>query len=340
MLLAGKVGANEGELSDPAVPVRRVPLVRNVRPMADMQAERAIRSIVRDARPALIHTHMAKAGAIGRLVGMVGKARPLLVHTFHGHVLSNYFSPAVEHSFIKAERWLARRTDVLIAVSDEVRDELLQLGIGNLHQYRVIPLGLELSSLMSNQPRGALRERFHLNDDIALVGCIGRLVPIKDLPALLVAIKKVTDCHLVVIGDGEERARLERLSADLGLSNRVHFTGWVADVSSALADIDVVALSSRNEGTPVALIEAAAAARPVVATDVGGVRSVVLDGRSGYVVPPDDPEAMAEALQRLLGDDEMRRAMGEVGRYEVAPRFSAERLVNDVKMLYHELLGT
>jgi len=282
---------------------------------------------------------MAKAGAIGRFIGNTNMPRPLLVHTFHGHVLNSYFGAAAERSFIEVERWLARRTDLLIAVSDAVRDELLQLRVGSPDQYRVIPLGLDLDGLMRGQQPGKLRGMFHLGPDTALVGYIGRLVPIKDLPTLFAAIKQLKDCHLAVIGDGEERMRLERLSSELGISHRVHFTGWLSDMGSALADIDVVALASRNEGTPVALIEAAAAGRPVVATDVGGVRSVVLDGRSGYLVPRDDPGAIANSLERLLADADLRRSMGEVGRYEVAPQFSAERLVNDIRSLYHELLG-
>ena len=173
-----------------------------------------------------------------------------------------------------------------------------------------------------------------------LVGVLGRLVPIKDLPTLLAAVAAVPGCHLAVIGDGESRGDLERRAHAIGLTGRVHFTGWWTDMPAALSDVDVVALTSRNEGVPVALIEAAAAGRPIVASRVGGVPAVVRDGVTGYVTDPGDAGQIASALRRLLDDVDLRRRFGEEGRRHAAHNFADDRLLADMSALYGELLGT
>ncbi|HET6794528.1 MAG TPA: glycosyltransferase [Acidimicrobiales bacterium] len=338
-LVAGTPDDVEGELVDPAVAVTRVRLVRQVSPAADAAALAQVAGVVRRRRPVIVHTHMAKAGTVGRLAARAVRPRPLTVHTFHGHVLDGYFRPAVARVFVATERALARLSDLLIAVSDEVRDALLELGIGEPHQYRVVPLGLQLSEhLAVAGPSGVLRPKLGLPASAPVVGVVGRLAPVKNVDLLLEAVARVGDCQLVVMGDGPERARLEQLAAGLGLSGRVHFTGWWHDIPAAMADMDVVALSSVNEGTPVSLIEAAACARPVVATAVGGVPSVVADGRSGVLVPSGDVEALARGIESLLGDAGRAAAMGEWARRNVAPRYSATRLLSDMTAVYDELV--
>jgi glycosyltransferase involved in cell wall biosynthesis len=340
LLAVGTPSPVEGEMSDPAVRIARVPLVRPIRPAADAHALAVLRGLLRGATPRLVHTHMAKAGLVGRVAALTLHDRPRTVHTFHGHVLTGYFSRPAERAFLELERRLARRTDALVAVSTEVRDALLDLGVGRSAQFHVIPIGLDLApNLAVNGHHGALRARLGLAVDTPLVGVVGRLVPIKDHGTLLDAIERLPGVHLAVIGDGERRGALEAGSRHAGTADRVHFTGWCNDVPAALANLDVVALSSRNEGTPVALVEALAAARPVVATDVGGVRSVVRDGVSGWLVPPGDVARLADALSRLLADPAERRRMGAAGRADVAHRFGEERLVGDIRMLYRDLLG-
>jgi glycosyltransferase involved in cell wall biosynthesis len=283
---------------------------------------------------------MAKAGTVGRLAARTVGHRPLTIHTFHGHVLDGYFHPAVGRAFAAAERVLARHTDALVAVSDEIRDQLLDLGIGRPGQFHVIPLGLDLEPFLAvAAPSGALRSRLGIEPGTPLVGAVGRLVPIKDHATLFEAMTLVPSAHLAVVGDGELRSQLEALVDRHGLSGRVHFTGWVTDVAAAMGDLDVVVLTSRNEGTPVALIEASAAARPVVATDVGGVRSVVADGRTGVVVAPGDPQAVAGAIAGLLADPAARERLGGAGRESVRRRFGQERLLEDVTRLYDEMLS-
>jgi glycosyltransferase involved in cell wall biosynthesis len=338
-LAAGTPPPEEGELTDPLVTVQRVPFVRPLHPAQDARAARAVRRLLMEARPAILHTHMAKAGSIGRLVARASSTRPRTVHTFHGHVLEGYFGPVVQRTFIEIERRLARSTDVLVAVSDEIRDALLDLGIGRPGQIHVVPLGLELTDFAGTAaPSGRLRTHLGLGPDTPLVGVVGRLVPIKDVHLAIDAVRDLPGTHLAVIGDGELRGELEDRVAAAGLDDRVHFTGWWPDIPGAMSDLDVVLLTSRNEGTPVALIEASAAARPVVATRVGGVPLVVVDGVTGFVVAPASTSGVVEALGALMADADKRARFGQAGRAHVLGRFGHDRLLADVRELYGELL--
>lgn len=335
LLLAGTPTESEGELASPGVDVVRVPLVRELAPATDARALAAVRRRLDAFAPDIVHSHMAKAGTIARLASLTLRPRPRTVHTFHGHVLEGYFGRAKQRAFLETERLLARRTDVLVAISEEVRDELLDLRIGRPSQYRLIRLGLDLSSHRAGV-EGRLRATLGLGPDVPLIGTVGRLVPIKDHAMLLDAMQSLPGVHLAVLGDGELRADLERRTGALGLSDRVHFTGWWADVAAAMVDLDVVVLTSRNEGTPVALIEAAASGRPSVATDVGGVRTVVHHDRNGLVVPAGAPEPFAAAVRELLDDPARRARMGEAGR-EISRTFERDRLVEQIRSLYAEL---
>jgi glycosyltransferase involved in cell wall biosynthesis len=282
---------------------------------------------------------MAKAGSIGRTAALSFRTeRPRLVHTYHGHVLDGYFGRATQRTFIEIERRLARRTEVLVAISPEIRDQLLDLRIGRADQYRVISFGLELDPFrLIDGPRGELRAHLGLDPGIPLVGVVGRLVAIKAVDVLINAMTRLPDAHLAVLGDGDQRQHLEALAHQLDIAHRVHFTGWWGDVASAMSDLDVVALSSKNEGTPVALIEALAAARPVVASDVGGVRHVVRDGDSGSLVPAGDSDALARALEKLLRDPALRRRFGIAGRDRAVTEFGSARFVAEMAQLYDEL---
>ncbi|MHB8464783.1 MAG: glycosyltransferase [Acidimicrobiales bacterium] len=237
-LVTGRSDLNEGELCDPAVVPIYVPLRRSVRPWADAAAMISVRRIFSEVRPTIIHTHMAKAGAVGRVAAATLRRRPLRVHTFHGHVLDGYFSAAFQRVIIEAERQLARRTDVLVAVSEQTRDSLLSLGIGTAGQYRVIPVGVDLTAHLASSGRtGALRGPLGIGDDVALVGALGRLAPIKDIPTLVRAVLRLDGAHLALIGDGPSRRELESLVDALGGGSRVHFVGWRTDVVEVLNDL-------------------------------------------------------------------------------------------------------
>jgi glycosyltransferase involved in cell wall biosynthesis len=297
--------------------------------------------LMRRERPDIVHTHTAKAGTLGRLAAFLTGV-PVIVHTFHGHVLQGYFSSARTRLFIAIERALARVTTRLIAVSPSVRRELLDMKIGRPERFDVIRLGLDLDPFLeAERLRGQLRAEIGVGPTVPLVGIVGRLVPIKGHDQFLEAASRIATlpaAHFVIAGDGELRGVLETRAAELGLSKRVHFLGWRADLPRIYADLDVVVLSSLNEGSPVALIEAMAAGRAVVATDVGGVADVVASGVAGILTPPRDPAALAGAVQAVLADDSRRAAMGRAGRASVYPTYSVPRLLQEIDQLYTQAL--
>ena len=316
-------------------------LQRNVHAARDVRAFMALQARLRSSRPDIVHTHLAKAGALGRLAARAS-AVPVTVHTFHGHVLRGYFSPQVTQLFLQVERVLARSTDALIAVSDAIRDDLLALGVGRPEQWHVVPLGLDLRMLWK-APGNRLdcRNRLGLPGGDPLVAFVGRVVRVKDPETFLATAALVLDemphTTFVVAGDGDQRARMQA-QARARFGDRMRFAGWVDDVATLYGAADVVLLTSRHEGTPATLIEAGAAGRPVVSTDVGGVREVVADAVTGHLAPGGDAAALASATLGLLRDPARAAAMGAEGRRR-SHRFSTERLAADLALLYAELLA-
>ena len=315
-------------------------LGREIAPLSDLRALFGLVRLMRAWRPAIVHTHTAKAGLVGRLAARAARV-PTVVHTFHGHVLRGYFSPSKERLFRGVEAFLARTADALVAVSEAVKRDLVELGVAPERKIRVIPLGLELAALAGALPRGVLRREVGIEPEAPLVGIVGRLVPIKDVPAFLAAAQRVRerrpDAHFAVVGDGDERSALEAQSRALGLEAALHFFGWRRDLPAVYGDLDVVVNASRNEGTPVALIEALAAARPVVATAVGGTPDLVGRDERGLLVPPGEPEAMAAAIVNAIEGSEAARRRALAGREHVLAQHSSERLFHDMDALYREL---
>lgn len=350
LLVAGRPGPGEGSFEELA---RRhgarmilLPcLAPEIDPYADLRSLRALGRIIRGFAPDIVHTHTAKAGALGRTAAVMAQIpRPLILHTYHGHVLEEYFRPTVTAGYRAVERSLARVTDRLVGVSQSTVDDLVRLGVSARERFAVVPLGLELGRFLSLDARPDPRARAAVgageDDVIALYA--GRLVPIKKVDVLLRAVACArgtgTPLRLIVLGDGELRPALERLARELGVADDVTFLGYRQDVVPYLAAADIAVLSSANEGTPVALIEAAASARPLVGTSVGGVADVVAEG-TGRLVPSKDPEALASALSELAGDRELRRQLGARAREHVRSRYTSERLLVDVDRLYQEVLA-
>jgi glycosyltransferase involved in cell wall biosynthesis len=242
------------------------------------------------------------------------------------------------------ERTLARLTDRLVTVSPRLRTELLSMGIGRPEQVEVIPLGLDLERF--RQPSSAapaLRASLGLRSGTPLLGIVGRLVPIKDHAALFQALALLSGhdapVHLAVVGDGEERPRLEALAGRLGLGARIHFLGWRTDLETILKELDVVICASKNEGTPVALIEAMAAGVPVLSTDVGGVADLIAHGETGWLVRPGDPSSLAHAIRHLLGDEPLRARLAAAGRTVALERHGVEGLIRRVEALYTAVMA-
>jgi glycosyltransferase involved in cell wall biosynthesis len=347
-LVTGSVSEGEGSMEYAArdsgiEPVYVPALQREVSPFDDSRAVAHLLAVIRNFRPHVLHTHTAKAGAVGRVAAaLAGTARPkVVVHTFHGHVLRGYFGPLKTEAFRRLERTLARESDALVAVSPEVRDDLVGLGVAPASKIVVVRLGLDLERRVFavSGAREALRAELGVAPDGFLVAWLGRMTEIKRVDLLLEAFAQLDPgADLLLAGDGPLRPAMEALAAKLGIGSRVHFAGFRSDVGTVYAAADAVALASANEGTPVSVIEALAAGRPVVSTDVGGVGDVVDEGRNGFLVPTGNAEALANRLRHLANDPRLRAAMGETGRERVVSRYSVPRLVNDVDLLYRELL--
>lgn len=347
-LITGVVGKDEGDFS-PAARARDLePVVISelgpaIHPGRDVVALGKLVRAFRRLRPDLVHTHTAKAGALGRVAARLAGV-PAIVHTFHGHVLEGYFSPGVTRLFLQIERALARITDRIITLSPRLHQALLGMGIGRPEQVQMIPLGLELDPFLRVSPgQAGLRAALAIPPGAPVLGIVGRLVPIKDHPTLFRALALLEGGsrapHLVVVGDGERREPLRRLAHRLGLASRIHFLGWRTDLQAVLGELDVVICCSRNEGTPVALIEAMAAGIPVVSTDVGGVGDLVVQGETGWLVPPDDPPALAQAVQGLLADPALAGRLAAAARPYALSRHDVKGLIHKMEALYTSLMA-
>jgi glycosyltransferase involved in cell wall biosynthesis len=347
-LVTGRVGDDEGDYLDlhgtaPAGLVSIPALGRDVRGGRDWSAFWELVRLIRRFRPHVVHTHTAKAGALGRLAAWLCRV-PVVVHTYHGHVFDSYFSPGMTRLVVAAERVLAGRAHALIAVTDRVRRDILARGIGRPDRVTVVPLGLDLDAMAAAPARrGELRRELGVSDATPLVGIVARLVPIKAHETFLEAARAIAparpDAIFLIVGDGERRQALEAQVQELGLRARVRFLGWRADLDRLYADLDVVVLTSKNEGSPVALIEAMAAGRPVVSTRAGGVEDVVTDGETGLLVSVGDAAGVARAVLHLLDDPGDAARLGAAARDAVVPRFSGQRLVADIDALYRRLLA-
>jgi glycosyltransferase involved in cell wall biosynthesis len=349
-LVRGSESADEGSMDDLAERMGvRPTLVASMRRDPGLGDLRALLELVRIARrdgPGLVHTHAAKGGTLGRVAVMLAfpRKRPKVVHTFHGHSLTGYFSSRTARMYTRIERFLARRTDVLIAVSEEVRDDLVGLGVARFEQFEVVRLGLELSAFADDGDRSArraaVREQWGIASDERVITLVARLVPIKRVDRFLetaALLRERPGVRFVVVGDGELRSELQSSEPARAVGDRLVWAGFRRDVPDVCFASDVVVLTSDNEGTPVSLIEAQAAAVPVVSTNVGGVRTVVLEGETGLLA--DEPPALAAAIGSLLDDPDSAAAMAARGREHVLSTFGVERLVDDLDRLYRRLLA-
>lgn len=337
-LIVGSVDGSEADLLSLRAPEvvadtvaqmgRRINLFSDVRAFLELMAH------IRRFRPHIVHTHMAKAGVLGRIAARVMRV-PVVVHTFHGHLLRGYFPPWKTRLVVLAERLLARLTTMLASVGSRVRDELLAEGVGRPDQYRVVPPGVPVPR---TTPRPEARTRLDLPMEGPIVTFVGRLTGVKRFDRFVemarLLIEQDRDAHFLVCGGGGLDDARETAAA---LGDRFTFTGWLADVSLAYGASDVVVCSSDNEGMPVSLIEAQMCGVPVVTTDVGSAAEVVRDGETGFVTAPSSA-ALASAVARILDDDTLRQALGRHARTWASEAFSVDRLVADTAGLYRAAL--
>ncbi|MGH9956828.1 MAG: glycosyltransferase [Pyrinomonadaceae bacterium] len=379
LLVAGTVPTGEEDMSyfarDQGVEPLLIPQMSREISLKDaVTTWKLYRLFVRE-RPDIVHTHTAKAGTVGRIAGllyrwltpaaMLGRPRACaFVHTYHGHIFHSYYGQLKTRLFLLVERILARLgTDRIVVVSEQQRREIQErFAVGKPNQFVVVPLGLELADFSGWQRRRPLfREEVGAESDDILVGIVGRLTEIKNHNLFLEAVARFKAAwkleqprvRFVIIGDGSLRGALERKAQALGVETDVIFAGTRRDPENFYPALDVVALTSLNEGTPLTLIEAMANARPVIATTVGGVVDLLGDElkpdsnveskryvvcRRGIAVPANDPDAFADGLARLIKDPNLRKDLGDQGFIFVTANYSKERLLEDIGSLYNQLL--
>ncbi len=357
MLLVGKKDPQEkdaGYLADQLgiAPIEISEMRRSILPISDIKAYYKIKKIIREFKPDIVHTHASKSGAIGRLAANSCKVK-MIVHTFHGHVFHSYFNSVLSSFVVNLERFLAKKTHVIIAISDHQKKELSEVyKIAPESKICTIPLGFNLDkySINSDEKRLIFRNKYGFNADEIIVGIVGRVVPIKNhemFVKVAANIKKRTNKHVrfAVIGDGESLPTIKNTAFESGLTysyfvtdpkaqTDIVVTSWETEIDQVLAGLDIVVLTSYNEGTPVSLIEAQAACKPVVSTNVGGVEDIVIHGENGFLTKVNDTEAFTGFVIQLIENKELRKTMGKLGHDKVIDRYSKQRLVRDFKKLY------
>lgn len=360
-LLAGGV-KDESEASSEHIPLEYgiTPLIiekmkRSINPANDILAYKNIKSIIKEYKPHIVHTHASKAGFLGRMAAISCRV-PIIVHTYHGHIFHSYFGSVQTSVYKNIERYLGSKTDALIALSEKQKLELSGIHkIAPPEKFHVIPLGFDLKRFWTNtdEKRKQFRTQYKLDEDTVAVGIIGRLAPIKNHALFLHAFKNAKEkiqknVKAFIIGDGD----LKELLVNQCIKNKlsystienpnpsasVIFTSWITDTDTAMAGLDIVALSSLNEGTPVSLIEAQAAGKPIISTIVGGIENVVIPGETALLSEINDDKLFSENLYNLLVDRELRNELSKSGRDFVSKNFSYNSLAENMGGLYKKLL--
>lgn len=321
---------------------------RSINPFQDIKAFFRIRKIIREFQPDIVHTHAAKAGALGRIAAWMAGV-PVIVHTYHGHVFSNYFSGWKSRLVRFVEKQLGKISTHIIVISEKQFDEIIgEFKIVPPSKAYIVPLGFDLNRFKENKEskREAFRNLWKTNDAIA-IGIIGRFAPVKNHPLFfesLHVLKKIrSDWKAFIIGDGElKQTYIESLSSfkvseTPNPDAQIIFTSWIKDIDVALAGLDIIVLTSLNEGTPVSLIEAQAAGKPVLSTRVGGVENCITPNESGYIVDS-NAEAFAEKLSLLIDEEDRRQEMGSIGEDLVMSKYHYVRLCEDIAKLYRAAL--
>lgn len=332
----------ESEAAAAGIPLVFIPsLVRSVRPWKDLQAFFAIRSLLKKEKPDILHTHTSKAGFLGRLAGWLSGV-PAIIHTPHGHVFYGYFGPVKTWFYIFLERLAARWTDIIVPLTRRGIEEHLARKIGRPEQYAAIPDGVDFSGLAySPRLREEVRRRYGVPDPFPVVGSVGRFVPIKGFDLIVEAapqvLREFPSATFYLGGVGPLKEKCRQRTRELGIENKVIFDEF-QEVLRPLHLLDIFLLPSRNEGMSRTLLEAMGLKRAVVASAVGGIPDVIREGKTGLLVAPDHPEALAKAILKLLKNPELRQQMGEAAAQEARQRFTLEKMIGALEEVYQQVL--
>ena len=331
-------------------PITIPEMMRDISLTSDGKAFQKIAKLIDWFQPDIVHTHASKAGALGRLAAF-RKNVPVIVHTFHGNVFHSYFNKAKTQAYIAIERRLAARTNAVVAISPLQKKELVDtFKIVKEDKVEVIPLGFDLDRFQENLDvkRDLFRKKYNIETDELAIGIIGRLVSIKNHSLFLKVAyqaqsKTNKKLRFLIIGDGELKSALikevKQMKKEVeGGGVNITFTSWIKDIDEAIAGLDIIVMTSKNEGTPVSLIEAQAGCKAIVTTDVGGIKDIILPNESGFISPSDNEPLMTKNLLRLINDGPLRQTMGNSGSKFVKNRFTYQRLAHDMDILYQKLL--
>ncbi|NQY67894.1 MAG: glycosyltransferase [Flavobacteriales bacterium] len=328
---------------------------RSLNPLNDLKAYFKIRKIIKEFKPDIVHTHAAKSGALGRLAAYHCKV-PIIVHTFHGHVFHSYFSTIITSVFKIIERYLASISTQIIAISEIQKKELVNIHkISAENKTSIVPLGFDLSKFKEDKQkkREAFRTKFNIKENDIVISIIGRLAPIKNHKLFLESIEYIVqktnkNIKALIVGDGQEKAKLQTLTSELDLdftekefnrdSQVIAYTSWIKEVDEVLAGSDIVALTSFNEGTPVSLIEAQAAGKPIVSTRVGGIENIVNENITALLSPSDDLNAFKLNLLELIENDSKREEMTKSTSGKSTKEFEYQTLCSNMEWLYEQLI--
>ena len=314
---------------------------------SDRMALKKIKSIIKEFQPDIVHTHASKAGALGRKAAISCKV-PVVVHTFHGHVFHSYFGKLKTYVFKTIERYLARNSSGIIAISEIQKKELCQdHKITRTSKVKVIPLGFDLAPFQNNyaQNRKNIRNKYEISDDTIAIAIVGRITAIKDHHYFLDVIEEIHKktnerIKIFIVGDGDLKPEIEHRIQPMKKSGiDISLTSWIFDIAEFNAGMDIMCLTSKNEGTPVSLIEAQASNLPVVSTDVGGVLDIVEQNETGFIIPRTNKSEFVSKLQLLIENDEIRNKMKNKGWQNVYEKYSYQRLAKDMDIYYKELLN-
>ncbi|HBX51246.1 MAG: hypothetical protein A2275_12795 [Bacteroidetes bacterium RIFOXYA12_FULL_35_11] len=329
---------------------------RSINIKNDLIAYKKLSGIIKDFKPDIVHTHASKAGFLGRYAAHKNNV-PVIIHTFHGHVFHSYFKNYKSFIYKNIERYLARVSTKIIAISELQKEELAyKYKIAPPDKITVIPLGFDLNKFRENQDlkRRTFRDQYAIADDEIAIGIVGRLVPIKNHKLFIdsiVSVKKKSSKKIraFIVGDGECRRELESYAVSQGLEisgnenlnskSTLKFTSWIKNVDVVYSGLDIVTLTSLNEGTPVSLIEAQASSRPIVTTNAGGIENTVSHNLTALVSKNGNPQEFTNNLLRLVDDRELRESLSRMGWDFVANKFHFSRLADDMRSLYFELLA-
>lgn len=308
---------------------------RKISPLTDLRSLKKIRNKMKEFKPDIVHTHTFKAGLLGRIAALTLKTRPLLIHTFHGHLLHSYFTPFKHQILIYIERFLALKTDVLVTVGEKVMNDLIEVNVGNHAKYEVVPPGFPMDNLNRIKVNSEPSKSKQLK-----CAWIGRVVQIKAPERILEIARNLGSNEFgvtfLVAGNGPLKKKLQNQSELEGLP--IQFLGWVRNVKHFLRSIDILILTSLNEGTPISIIEAQRTGVPVVSTDVGSVREIIADGKSGHVLKY-DPHQFARLIESFAVDSEKLKTFSDEAIRFSSSKFAPERLANDYLRIYKNLIS-